>query len=155
MQVCIQFTKTELKDSSFHVLLYTTIGIVYLPNQPKPTPEAPFRSKQGYDQCFATNYLGHYLLTELLTPMLKATGHARIVFIASSAHLQVGGQSLQCHNGTPDAARSDVFTASHWITAYGNSKMAQLLHMKVLNARLQNDADSNGLKVYDYVCVQQ
>ena len=124
-----------------------------MPADPKPTPEAPVCSKQGYDKCFATNFLGHYLLTESLLPVLKSTGNARILHIASSAHLQVGGNGLKsevCGDGTmsaPLAARSDVYTMSQWVTSYANSKLAQLLHQRYLHQSLQMDKDSNGLKV--------
>lgn len=124
---------------------------MYLPADGMPTPEAPLRSKQGFDKCFATNFLGHYLLTELLTPLLKTTGNGRIVFVASSAHLQVGGKSLKCDSDTaPEAARGDIYSSSHWITAYGNSKLAQLLHMKTLAAQFETDNDVNGLKVHHF-----
>lgn len=41
-------------------------------------------SPEGYELTFATNCLGHFLLTELLLPMMPADG--RVVFTASGTH---------------------------------------------------------------------
>jgi NAD(P)-dependent dehydrogenase (short-subunit alcohol dehydrogenase family) len=45
---------------------------------------------EGYERHFGVNYLGHFLLTDLLLPTLKASGsasrHARIVNVSSDAH---------------------------------------------------------------------
>eukprot|EP00242_Pyramimonas_sp_CCMP2087_P008964 CAMPEP_0198201150 /NCGR_PEP_ID=MMETSP1445-20131203/3933_1 /TAXON_ID=36898 /ORGANISM="Pyramimonas sp., Strain CCMP2087" /LENGTH=317 /DNA_ID=CAMNT_0043871345 /DNA_START=191 /DNA_END=1144 /DNA_ORIENTATION=+ len=44
----------------------------------------PKTTKQGYEICFGTNYLGHFVLTMLLLPTMKATGApARIVNVSS------------------------------------------------------------------------
>ena len=42
-------------------------------------------SKDGYEMTFATNHLGHFLLTESLMPLLKK-GQARIINTSSEAH---------------------------------------------------------------------
>lgn len=52
----------------------------------------PFsESIDGYESQFATNYLGHFLLTHHLLPLLKTAGcpkeYARIVNVSSCAHL--------------------------------------------------------------------
>ncbi len=40
----------------------------------------------GFEQQFATNFLGHFLLAQLLLPALRQTAPARIVSLTSSAH---------------------------------------------------------------------
>lgn len=44
----------------------------------------------GYESQFATNYLGHFLLTHELLPLIKAAGesesHARIINVNTIAH---------------------------------------------------------------------
>ena len=42
-------------------------------------------SKDGFEMTFAVNHLGHFLLTELLMPLLKK-GQARIINVSSEAH---------------------------------------------------------------------
>lgn len=48
-------------------------------------------TRDGYESQFSTNYLGHFLLTHLLLPSLKAAGSretkARIVNVSSCAHM--------------------------------------------------------------------
>ncbi len=140
------------KDHKQLDFLVNNAGILYLPTDPMGTPENPLQSKQGYDKCFATNYLGHFLLTHLLLPTLKSTPSARILFVSSSSHLQVDGSGLRPTSnggklGRPNAARSDIYTSAHWITAYANSKLAQILHMNVLQKIITQDPKSNNLKV--------
>lgn len=46
------------------------------------------QSKQGHEKMFATNNLGHFLITELLLPKLKETGkesEVRVVILSSNA----------------------------------------------------------------------
>ncbi len=40
----------------------------------------------GFERQFGTNYLGHYLLTRLLLPVLRAAAPARVVVLSSSGH---------------------------------------------------------------------
>ena len=98
-------------------------------------------SAQGYDNCFATNYLGHFLLTENLLPYLSSNG--RIVQIASGMHMQTDGSMLKVHGDTmPEAARADIQTHTHHELSYGNSKLAQILHAR----ELQRDMIRRGYK---------
>jgi NAD(P)-dependent dehydrogenase (short-subunit alcohol dehydrogenase family) len=97
--------------------------------------------------------MGHFLLTELLLPLLKRTPGARVVSVASTVHLQVHGDALRPSSGegkgdsgAPAAARSDIFTTRHWMDSYGNSKLAQILHMSELQNLLNGDT-STDLKV--------
>lgn len=41
---------------------------------------------QGFELQVGTNYLGHYLLTRLLLPLLQAAAPARVVTLTSTAH---------------------------------------------------------------------
>jgi len=47
-------------------------------------------TKEGFESQFAVNYLGHFLLTHLLMPQLKAAGKenvaARVISLSSTAH---------------------------------------------------------------------
>ena len=112
----------------------------------------PQVSTQGYDLAFATNYLGHFLLTELLLPTLQKTSIAAsptvIVNIASAYHFLSDGSALRPPTSLqkqlpekpetmPEAARGDINTRDHRYKAYGNNKLAQVLHAKELQRRLK------------------
>ncbi len=46
-------------------------------------------SMNGFEQNFAVNYLGHFLLTNELLPILKKSMDGRVIFLGSSVHHQV------------------------------------------------------------------
>ena len=128
---------------TLHVLV-NNAGIHYASLRPSPLKHLDMDTKSidGYDSAFATNYLGHFLLTRLLTPSLLKTEASegrggRVVNVASSYHLQSDGTMLYSHNGEmPEAARSDIHTAKHRSRSYANNKLAQVLHAKELQRRL-------------------
>jgi retinol dehydrogenase-12 len=83
-------------------------------------------SAEGYELTVAVNHLAPFLLTNLLLERLAASAPARIVVVASAAN-----------NG----ARLDVATMTHptnWtpLSAYGRSKLANILFTRVLARRL-------------------
>ncbi|KAI4463059.1 retinol dehydrogenase [Holotrichia oblita] len=85
-------------------------------------------TSEGYESQFATNYLGHFLLTHLLLNQLDATGTedapARVVHISSVAH-ELGVINFKDIN----------FEKEHYVAfkAYAQSKLAQLLFGLYLN----------------------
>lgn len=44
------------------------------------------RSAQGFEYQMATNYLGHFLLTKLLWPVLETSSRARVISLSSVVH---------------------------------------------------------------------
>jgi NAD(P)-dependent dehydrogenase (short-subunit alcohol dehydrogenase family) len=119
--------------------LVNNAGIQYgaSENSPLTNLSTSITSKQGYDLCFVTNYMGHFLLTHLLLP--KLTG--RIVNIASSFHFQADGKTLNPALGedgkTPSAAIGDNKPFTHRARAYGVSKLANVFHAIELQKRLK------------------
>lgn len=85
------------------------------------------RSDRGWESQFATNHLGHFLLTGLLLPLLEASAPSRIVCLSSAAHLMSGIDFDDIHFERRDYDK--------WV-AYGQSKTANALHAVELNRRL-------------------
>jgi NAD(P)-dependent dehydrogenase (short-subunit alcohol dehydrogenase family) len=137
--------------------LVNNAGINYDTLRQKSTPETPLCSPQGYDLTFASNYLGHFLLTDSLVSLLAAARPlGRVVQVSSNAHFQVNGSELlpptlatpPLHKEDhPLAARCAVNDDLHAKHSYGNSKLAQVLHSVALQRELDSSADLTGLKV--------
>jgi NAD(P)-dependent dehydrogenase (short-subunit alcohol dehydrogenase family) len=91
-------------------------------------------SPQGYESQWATNYMGHYLLTRLLLPTLLATaatspkGSVRIVNVSSNGH--------ELFPPKPGIDFEDVnLKNATAMTRYGQSKLANVLHAKEIAER--------------------
>jgi len=81
----------------------------------------------GYEKTFAVNHLAPFLLTNLLLDSLRATAPARVVTVASGAHVgaELNFEDLQ------SARRFNGFRA------YGASKLANILFSYELARRLE------------------
>lgn len=76
------------------------------------------QTEDGFELQFGTNHLGHFLLTNLLTPSLKRGVPARVVVLSSSAH----------RRGTVDFDDPNFRTRPyHPFKSYGQSKTANAL----------------------------
>jgi NAD(P)-dependent dehydrogenase (short-subunit alcohol dehydrogenase family) len=89
----------------------------------------PFKlTKDGFEQHMAINYLGHFLLTHYLLPLLKEGGqegkNARIVNVSSCVH-KLGNINYDDFHGKKFYYPAD---------AYNNSKLTQVLFSKHLEA---------------------
>ena len=100
-------------------------------NAGRVAPEG--KTKDGFELSFGTNHLGHFLLTELLLDILKASTPSRIVCLSSVVH--AGNR-----NGVAEIDFDDLnyekrpYSA---MQAYAQSKLANLLHAKELARRLE------------------
>ncbi|KMZ56616.1 Retinol dehydrogenase [Zostera marina] len=98
----------------------------------------PFRlSEDGVEMQFATNHLGHFLLTNLLLDKMKMTAkdtgiEGRIVNLSSIAHVHPYPEGIR-FDGINDESRYSSRLA------YGQSKLANNLHVKELSRRLKNE----------------
>ncbi|MEK6975934.1 MAG: SDR family NAD(P)-dependent oxidoreductase [Candidatus Thermoplasmatota archaeon] len=81
----------------------------------------------GYERQFFTNHVGHHLLVTRLLPQLAADG--RVVVLSSSAQRAAPREGIQFDN--LDGSRG----YAAW-TAYGQSKLANLLFVRHLSTRL-------------------
>jgi retinol dehydrogenase 12 len=84
-------------------------------------------TKQGFEQTFGVNHLGHFLLTQLLLPRLLQQPHSRVVNVSSKAHYDAPGIRF-----SELRERGKGFGALH---SYAVSKLANVLHAKELARR--------------------
>jgi NAD(P)-dependent dehydrogenase (short-subunit alcohol dehydrogenase family) len=87
-------------------------------------------TQDGFELQFGTNHLGHFALTGLLLPALKAAASPRVVTVASLAHFQ--GRADLIDGNPPQTYRPT--------SAYGSSKLANVL----FGAELQRQATAHG-----------
>lgn len=80
----------------------------------------------GLELQIGTNHFGHFLLTNLLLDMVKSSAPSRIINVSSAAHQlgKINRDDLQ-----------SVKSYSRW-TAYGTSKLANILFSRALAKRL-------------------
>jgi NAD(P)-dependent dehydrogenase (short-subunit alcohol dehydrogenase family) len=100
------------------------------------TPEG--RTEDGFETQFGINYLGHFLLTELLLDTLKASAPARIVCVSSVAHAGMRGVygEIDFDDLNFDKREYDAYQA------YANSKLANVLQALDLARRLEGSGVS-------------
>lgn len=103
-----------------HVLM-NNAGVMF-------TPFA--RTADGFELQLGTNHLGHFELTRLLLPRLRAAGGARIVNLASEGYRIADIDLADLHW---ERREYDKFRA------YGASKTANILHAVELGRRLRDD----------------
>ena len=84
------------------------------------------KNNAGIELQFATNHLGHFLLTSLLIDIMPDNSASRIISLSSVAHkkAKIHFDDINCEN-TDDAG-----------AAYGQSKLAYLMFGDELNRRL-------------------
>jgi NAD(P)-dependent dehydrogenase (short-subunit alcohol dehydrogenase family) len=104
------------KERPLH-LLVNNAGVMAIPLA---------RTKAGFEMQFGTNHLGHFAVTGLLLPALIRSGAGRVVTMSSTAHKtgKIRFDDLQSEQ------RYSKFSA------YGQSKLANLLFMRELDRRL-------------------
>jgi NAD(P)-dependent dehydrogenase (short-subunit alcohol dehydrogenase family) len=121
-----QFANEFIKKYSKLDLLLNNAGIMWTPQK--------VTSKQGHELQFATNHLGHFLLTGLLMPLLKSTPNSRVVTQSSVLHKKGQGQNFEPSIYFDDLNFSKSFDTKK---AYAQSKLANLLFTYELDRRLK------------------
>ncbi len=90
------------------------------------------RTADGFELHFGVNHLGHFALTQALLPLLRSTGQARIVNVASDAHRQAKGIDFEALR-----RRTRSFTG---MPEYAVSKLANVLFTRELARRLDPES---------------
>ncbi|XP_042512024.1 short-chain dehydrogenase TIC 32 B, chloroplastic-like [Macadamia integrifolia] len=109
-------------------ILINNAGVMFCPYQ---------LSEDGIELQFATNHLGHFLLTNLLLDNMKNTAkvtgtEGRIVNLSSIAHQYTYGHGIRFDKLNDKIGYNDK-------AAYGQSKLANILHANELSCRLQEE----------------
>ncbi|KAL9262027.1 Short-chain dehydrogenase TIC 32 B, chloroplastic-like protein [Drosera capensis] len=109
-------------------ILINNAGVMFCPYQ---------LSKDEIELQFATNHLGHFLLTNLLLEKMKDTANAtgvegRIVNLSSVAHTHTYKGGIRFDSINDKTTYSDK-------KAYGQSKLANILHANELSRRLKEE----------------
>lgn len=84
-------------------------------------------TKDGFEMQIGTNHLGHFLLTNLLLDLIKASSPSRIVNVSSEGH-RIGG-----------IYKNDLMSEKSYskYKAYGQSKLANILFSRELSKKLE------------------
>ncbi|XP_020102334.1 short-chain dehydrogenase TIC 32, chloroplastic isoform X1 [Ananas comosus] len=109
-------------------ILINNAGVMFCPYQ---------LSEDGIEMQFATNHLGHFSLTNLLLEKMKETSRStgiegRIVNLSSIAHLHTYEEGILFDKLNDRRGYSDK-------KAYGQSKLANILHANELSRRLKEE----------------
>ncbi|KEH43689.1 putative very-long-chain 3-oxoacyl-CoA reductase [Medicago truncatula] len=94
-------------------------------------------SKDNIELQFATNHLGHFLLTNLLLDTMKKTAHqskkeGRIVNVSGEAYTFAYSEGIRFDKINDQSSYNKQ-------SAYGQSKLANILHANELARRLKDD----------------
>jgi NAD(P)-dependent dehydrogenase (short-subunit alcohol dehydrogenase family) len=86
------------------------------------------KTEDGFEVNMGVNHLGHFLLTNLLLDLLKASAPSRIVVVASKLHSigSIDKDNFKAENSFPGTWKG-----------YGNSKLANILFTRELSKKLE------------------
>lgn len=89
------------------------------------------KTVDGFERQFGTNHLGHFALTGLLIDYIKKTPNSRVVTMSSGAHTManIDFDNLQYEGGK----------GYNSMTAYGRSKLANLLFTYALQEKFESE----------------
>ncbi|CAA3026647.1 Hypothetical predicted protein [Olea europaea subsp. europaea] len=124
-------------------ILINNAGIMFCPYQ---------LSEDGIEMQFATNHLGHFYLTNLLLDIMKETARStgiegRIINLTSVAHLHTYDEGIQFDKMNEETSYLDK-------KAYGQSKLANILHANEVSRRLQVRSTSSFIITLLHFCAK-
>ncbi|TFK39597.1 NAD-P-binding protein [Crucibulum laeve] len=97
--------------------------------------------ENGLRNVMVVNHLSHFVLTEALLPLLKETARqessdVRIINVTSMAHSRVNVTTFE---GKESLNKEYGDTFNGYLDTYGYSKLANILHVKELQSRLDSE----------------
>ncbi|KAJ7235307.1 NAD-P-binding protein [Mycena haematopus] len=107
-------------------------------NAAKSSP-GPFKlDKDGFLDIMVLNHISHFAFTDALLPLLKETAQesgsdVRIVNVTSMAHARVKPKTFATREAFNQNFGESI---TGYLDTYGNSKLANILHIKALQRRL-------------------
>ncbi len=96
-------------------------------------PPIQGKTKQGYNLVFGVNFLGHWLLTNLLFTSLCETPHSRVVNLSSVTHYYANPAELE------EEALNMNLSSNSGTNNYCLSKLAMVLFTVELRRRFQSE----------------
>ncbi|XP_037043902.1 retinol dehydrogenase 12-like isoform X1 [Bradysia coprophila] len=112
------FARKFIEEEKRLDILINNAGVMAIPKS---------LTKDGFEMQIGVNHMGHFLLTNLLLDMLKASSPSRIINLSSIAH--------QWFYMNKDDLNSDKSYSKY--QAYSQSKLANVLFTKSLAKRLE------------------
>ena len=111
-------------------ILVNNAGVMMIPFQ---------RTEFGFEYQFGVNHLGHFALTSNLMDLIKKTENSRVVCVSSGLHKSAKLNWVEIN-------KEDSYDKK---TAYGDSKMANLMFAKSLDEKFkENNIDSIAVAVH-------
>ncbi|GMR48723.1 hypothetical protein PMAYCL1PPCAC_18918, partial [Pristionchus mayeri] len=116
----------RLKQAEPHLdILVNNAGIMFYPKFEL--------TEDKHEMTWQSNHLGHFLLTELLLPLLEKSEEGRVIIVSAKLHENSGPLDLD----TIDEKKSFGRLAS-----YNKSKLANVMHARELSRRLRANGNN-------------
>lgn len=96
-------------------------------------------TKDGFEQTFQTNHLGHFVLTAKMLPLLS--DKARIINVSSLAYQIAGGKGLELDNLNGEREYGP------W-SSYGQSKLANIMFTNEIQERALRSSSSKNIVAF-------
>jgi NAD(P)-dependent dehydrogenase (short-subunit alcohol dehydrogenase family) len=114
---------TKFKQNNSHLdILINNAGVMMPPES---------KTQEGFELQFGVNFLGHFLLTDLLYENLKATSNSRVVTLSSIAH----------RDATIDFENLRIEKTYNAKREYYQSKLADLVFALELAKKIKENGD--------------
>jgi NAD(P)-dependent dehydrogenase (short-subunit alcohol dehydrogenase family) len=121
-------SQQQIREAAKEVLAYPEDHVDVLVNS-AGIMAGPFRTtKEGIENQFGSNHIGHFLFTNLIMPKLLASKTPRVVNVSSNGHRASGIRF-------DDPSFQDGKVYDRW-AAYGQSKSANILFSNALAEKL-------------------